>query len=131
MYEAMELQGMEGYYDDGLISRYYRQAPLNSLWEGTGNELCLEVVRSIREDPEGIKQLMREMETCFGSDSRFDGWFTVIRAEIALAESPPSLTSPYHMRARRLCDLLAMGFQASLLVRFGHPTIAEAFMASK
>jgi putative acyl-CoA dehydrogenase len=92
--------------------------------------IALDVVRALKREPEAVKALLREFELCFGSDSRLDGWMTRLKAEIAMAEAT-HLASPFEMRARRVVDQMALGLQASLLVRFGDPTVAEAFLASR
>src|SRR5881409_3517754 len=99
----MEVLGGNGYVEESMMPRIYREAPLNSIWEGSGNVICLDVLRAMAKEPESIDEVLAEIS---GVDSRIDGFVT----QIDLAASEES--------ARRMTSQLAVALQASLLVRF-------------
>jgi putative acyl-CoA dehydrogenase len=122
--EAMEVLGGNGYVEDGVMARIYRQMPLNSIWEGSGNVMCLDVLRAIGKTPQVLEALMTELEQARGLSPVLDGfvaWFT------------DQLRRPEHAatRARILTQSLALAVQASLLIRFAPHYVATAFCASR
>jgi len=121
--EALECQGGFGYIEDSRLARAYREAPLMSVWEGSGNVQALDVLRALDREPEALAVLLDEIGAGAGADHRLD-------AELAALRSP-SLTSGGEASARLLAGRLARALQASLLVRYAPAAVADAFCGSR
>jgi putative acyl-CoA dehydrogenase len=121
--EAMEVLGGNGYVEDSELPRFYREAPLNSIWEGSGNVMCLDVLRARRE-PQAVASVLAELELARGGDARLDRHVTVL-AE-ALRDSAID-----ERDARRVATGVAAGLAAAIMVRHGAPEAADAFCASR
>ncbi|MGH8834161.1 MAG: DNA alkylation response protein, partial [Actinomycetes bacterium] len=106
------------------MPRLYREAPLNSIWEGAGNVNALDVVRALRREPAALDAYLREIGTASGADRHFD------RAVKDLFQSLADLDG-IEAGARRLVERLALVLQGSLLVRYAPPEVADAFCASR
>ena len=122
--EALECIGGNGYVEESVLPRLYRESPLNSVWEGPANVQALDVLRALRRQPESADAVMQEIELGGGVDPRFDAAVASLRAELADPEDT-------EFRARRLVEQLALCLQGSLLVRHGDPAVADAFCASR
>jgi putative acyl-CoA dehydrogenase len=122
--EALECLGGNGYVEEWGMARLYREAPLSSIWEGSGNVQCLDVLRAIRKSPESLKALLAEIRAARGGDHRLDIYVNELQAQL---ERPEDLEA----RARRLVERLALALQGSLLVRHAPPEVADAFCASR
>jgi putative acyl-CoA dehydrogenase len=122
--EALECLGGNGYVEESLLPRLYREAPLNSLWEGSGNVICLDVLRAMGRSPEAVETFFAEVALADGADARLDGFVEALRREL-------TDFSVLEHRARRLVERMALALQGSLLVRHGHPAVADAFCASR
>lgn len=122
--EAMEVMGGNGYVEDGPLARLYREFPVNSIWEGSGNVMCLDVLRAFGRSPEAGAALARELGLAAGRDARFDAWCTGLLDELAGGAVPES-------GARRLAERLVVGVQAGLLLRHAPAQLADAFVASR
>ncbi|HVQ36324.1 MAG TPA: isovaleryl-CoA dehydrogenase [Pyrinomonadaceae bacterium] len=122
--EALECLGGNGYVEESPLPRLYRDAPLNSIWEGSGNVQCLEMLRAVKKDPGTLEMLMQEIREARGGNKHFDSFAN--KLEGALVDSTQLET-----RARRLTELLATGLQGSLLVRHAPAEVADAFCASR
>lgn len=122
--EALECLGGNGFVEEWPLARLYREAPLNSIWEGSGNVQCLDVLRAAAREPEALAAVVAEVEAARGADRRLDAWAERLRGELARRDDPEP-------RARRLVERLALGLQASLLVRHAPPAVADAFCASR
>ncbi|MFL6259702.1 MAG: isovaleryl-CoA dehydrogenase [Thermoanaerobaculia bacterium] len=122
--EALECLGGNGYVEEWGMARLYREAPLNSIWEGSGNVQCLDVLRAIQKSPESLKALLAEIRAARGGDHRLDIFVNELQAQL---ERPEDLEA----RARRLVERLALALQGSLLVRHAPPEVADAFCASR
>jgi putative acyl-CoA dehydrogenase len=122
--EALECFGGNGYVEENVLPRLYREAPLNSIWEGSGNVNALDVMRILAKEPAAIEAFDAEVSAAVGIDARLDG---------AYAELARALRDPHERerRARRLTERMALVLQASLLVRFGNRSVADAFCASR
>lgn len=122
--EAMEVHGGAGYIEDSVIPRFYREAPVNNIWEGSGNVICLDILRTLRTDPVAKEALFAELELSRGGhrllDSAVQDLYGLI-ADTSVAES----------QARKVAERLALTLQASLLVRNADATVADAFCASR
>ncbi len=118
--EALECLGGNGYVEECIMPRLYRDAPLNSIWEGSGNVICLDILRAIAKEPASVESLLAEIRAARGSDQRLDAYIHSLDIANATEEG-----------ARRLAGSLATALQASLLVRFSPPYMAEAFCATR
>lgn len=106
------------------MPRLYRQQPLQSVWEGSGNVICLDVVRALQRTPETRDAFLDECRAASGSDRRFDDWLVAL--ERGLRDPGADEAS-----ARRLVEEMGLALQGSLLVRQGDPAVADAFCASR
>jgi putative acyl-CoA dehydrogenase len=122
--EALECLGGNGYVEEWGMARLYREAPLNSIWEGSGNVQCLDVLRAVQKSPESLAALFGEIDEARGGDARLDAFVQDLRAEM---HDPNDL----EVRARRLVERLALALQASLLVRHSPSAVADAFCSSR
>jgi putative acyl-CoA dehydrogenase len=126
--EAMEVMGGNGYVEDGPLARLYREFPVNSIWEGSGNVMCLDVLRAFGKAPASHAALARELGLAFGRDARYDAWCAQLLDELgAGAHAAP----PTEFGARRLAERLVLGVQAGLLLRHAPAWVADAFVASR
>ncbi|HEX2105559.1 MAG TPA: acyl-CoA dehydrogenase family protein, partial [Solirubrobacteraceae bacterium] len=123
-FEAMECLGGNGYVEESGMPRLYREAPLNSIWEGAGNVNALDVLRALVKQPEALDRYLAEVGEAEGADERLDAF--VRRLRDAFAE-PETL----EVRARRVVEHLALALQGSLLVRHAPAAVADAFCASR
>jgi putative acyl-CoA dehydrogenase len=122
--EALECLGGAGYVEESDLPRLFRQSPLNGVWEGSGNVICLDVLRAIARDPAVLDAYWDEVGVARGADARLDASADALRVECADLEQLES-------RARRLVERLALVFQAALLVRHAPAPVADAFCASR
>jgi len=122
--EAMEVLGGNGYVEDSGLPRLYRQSPLNSIWEGSGNVIALDVLRAMGRSSDTLAAVSAEIELARGLDARFDDAVKRLHAELGDPEGLP-------FRARRIAGLLALCLQGSLLLRHAPETVADAFCASR
>jgi putative acyl-CoA dehydrogenase len=122
--EAMECLGGNGYVEESGMPRLYREAPLNSIWEGSGNVNALDVLRALAKEPTALEAYFAEVDLAAGADPRLDTFVDGVRAEFADLES-------VEVRARRIVEKLALALQGSLLVRHAPGAVADAFCASR
>jgi putative acyl-CoA dehydrogenase len=122
--EALECLGGNGYVEESMMPRLYREAPLNSIWEGSGNVMCLDVLRAMSRGPEVVDAFFAELEVARGADRRLDAFVSQLRDELG------DFTA-IETRARRLVERMALALQGALLVRHGDPAVADAFAASR
>jgi putative acyl-CoA dehydrogenase len=115
--EALECLGGNGFVEESIMPRLYREAPLNSIWEGSGNVIALDVLRAIAKEPEALDRVLAEIR--LAGDPRIEKFVAGISADAA------------ETGARRLAERLALALQASLLVRFSPAAMADAFCASR
>ncbi|HEY3698378.1 MAG TPA: isovaleryl-CoA dehydrogenase [Spongiibacteraceae bacterium] len=123
VYEAMESLGGAGYVEESMLPRLYREAPLNSIWEGSGNVICLDVLRALKREPEALQLLFDEVKDAL-SDRRVA--HAVGKIKILLAE-PEQL----ERQARQLVETFALVLQASLMLRHSSSANAQAFIAAR
>lgn len=124
IYEAMECLGGNGYVEESVLPRLYREAPVNAIWEGSGNVICLDVLRAMVREPESVPALLTEIRAARGADRRLDVASARLEAELA---DPGEAEH----RARRIVERMALALSASLLVRHAPPALADAFCASR
>jgi putative acyl-CoA dehydrogenase len=123
VYESMEIHGGAGYIEEGVMTRVYRQSPLNSIWEGSGNVVCLDILRAMERDPRSVEALVAELETSRSANGVLDRAIDDVKAHLA---GPPDETL-----ARRLAETLALALQGALLVRGAPDFVADAFCATR
>jgi putative acyl-CoA dehydrogenase len=122
--EALECLGGNGYVEQFPLARLYREAPLNSIWEGSGNVICLDVLRAIERDPSTLDAWFAEVEAVVHAERRLARHVERLREERLRGNPTP-------FAARRYVERLALGQQAALLVRHAPPAVADAFCASR
>jgi putative acyl-CoA dehydrogenase len=120
--EALECLGGNGFVEESGLPRLYREAPLNSIWEGSGNVNALDVLRALAREPASVEAFFAEVSLASGADARLDA--AVDRCRKALVEADEA-------GARRLVESLALVLQGSLLVRYAPPAVADAFCATR
>jgi putative acyl-CoA dehydrogenase len=123
-FEALECLGGNGYVEASGMPRLYREAPLASIWEGSGNVMALDVLRALARSPEALDAFFAEVDEASGADPRFDAFTAATRAEL----SDPEAIEP---RARRVVERMALCLQGSLLVRHAPAAVADAFCAAR
>lgn len=122
--EAQECLGGLGYVEENILPRLYRQAPLNSIWEGSGNVQCLDVLRALRREPETRDALFAELTAARGLNSDYDRQLDWLAQGFV---DPNEL----EMRSRLLVERTGMALQASLLLRSNQPGIGDAFCRAR
>jgi putative acyl-CoA dehydrogenase len=120
--EAMECLGGNGYVEEGPLARLYREAPLNGIWEGSANVICLDVLRALGRSPAGWSALESEIST--SGDARLTSALETVRKRLADAATA-------EVRARWLVETLALCMQAALMKRYSDGAAAEAFCVSR
>ncbi len=125
MAEAMECLGGIGYVEEAPLARLYREAPVNSIWEGSGNVICLDVLRVLGRHPEALEALRRELAAAQGASRELDA--AVIDLEDGLQE-PPEALEP---QARWLAQRLAQCLQGALLLRHAPSEVSETFCRTR
>ena len=121
--EALECLGGNGFVEECILPRLYREAPLNSIWEGSGNVICLDILRAMNKEPEAVESVLDEIRLARGSDRRFDAFTKILEKD---------LTEPVaELEARLLAERLALALQASLLIRNSIPEVADVFCGSR
>ncbi|MCP2255682.1 putative acyl-CoA dehydrogenase [Prauserella aidingensis] len=122
--EALECLGGNGYVEESGMPRLFRESPLSSIWEGSGNVAALDTLRAMAKQPDSVEALVAELDAASGVDGRLDEAIAGVRKELADL-------SDVEYRARRLVERLALVLQGSLLVRHGDEAVADAFCASR
>ena len=126
---ALECLGGNGYVEENGLARLYREAPLNSIWEGSGNVNALDVLRAVGREPLALEAFEQELTLARGLDRRLDE-----ACDAAMAQAHAVVTAgadDAELGARRLVEDLALALQATLLVRHSPAPVAEAFLASR
>jgi putative acyl-CoA dehydrogenase len=123
-FESLECLGGNGYVEESGMPRLYREAPLASIWEGSGNVMSLDVLRALTRSPRALEVFLGEVREAQGADARLD-------ARIGELERQFSDPATLETRARRVVESMALCLQGSLLVRHGAPAVADAFCASR
>ncbi|WP_239025047.1 acyl-CoA dehydrogenase family protein [Rhodoligotrophos defluvii] len=124
IHEALECHGGNGFVEEHIMPRLYREAPLNSIWEGSGNVIVLDVMRAIQREPDTIPVLLAEIRKARGADRRLDTYMD--RLEDELGD-----TADFELRGRYLVEMMVYAFQGALLVQHSIPAVADAFCATR
>ncbi|HEY2689257.1 MAG TPA: acyl-CoA dehydrogenase family protein [Streptosporangiaceae bacterium] len=128
--EALECLGGNGYVEESGLPRLYRDAPLNSIWEGSGNVTALDVLRALGRSPGSADAVLAEIDLAAGGDRRLDAATAQLRQELKEAVKGDGEVGGQY-KARRLAGLIAVTLQAALLVRHAPGAVADAFCASR
>jgi putative acyl-CoA dehydrogenase len=123
-FESLECLGGNGYVEESGMPRLYREAPLASIWEGSGNVMSLDVLRALTRSPRALEVFLAEVREAQGADARLDARVRELEGQFG---DPATLET----RARRVVESMALCLQGSLLVRHGAPAVADAFCASR
>jgi putative acyl-CoA dehydrogenase len=128
--EALECLGGNGYVEDSGMPRLYREAPLYGIWEGSGNVICLDILRALKKEPTAGEALLEELRLAKGADQRFDLFTNAI--EVDLINMKKNFAgSGQEGQSRRLADRLALALQSALMVRYASSANAQVFIASR
>jgi putative acyl-CoA dehydrogenase len=122
--ETMETLGGNGYVEENGMARLYREMPLNSIWEGAGNIMCLDLLRALRKGPEALQVLAGELAIAQGRNPAYDRYTARLKDRIAAGDL-------HEGGARRLAQEVALAVQASLLLRHAPDFVADSFCASR
>ncbi len=122
--EALECLGGNGYVEESGMPRLYREAPLNSVWEGSGNVHALDVLRTLTKEPEAFAGFFGELAEARGADARYDAWVDRLQGTFGDAAT-------LEVRARRVVEDMAVAWQAGLLLRHAPAAVSDAFCASR
>jgi putative acyl-CoA dehydrogenase len=122
--EAQECLGGAGYVEESILARLYREAPLNSIWEGSGNIQCLDVLRALSREPETRSALFDELGAARGGHSLLD-------AEVGMLDRALSDPATLELRSRQVVERMALALQAAVLVRAGRREVADTFCEAR
>jgi putative acyl-CoA dehydrogenase len=119
VYECMECLGGNGYGEDSPMPRYFREAPVNAIWEGSGNVIALDILRTLHKEPAALEAYLGELEPARAANGNFSRAFETLAQ--AIRKGAPEAG------ARQIAEMLALALQAALLLRHGAPEVAAAF----
>lgn len=122
--EALECLGGNGYVEDSIMPRLYRESPLNAVWEGSGNVIALDLLRAMSREPESVEAFRREVGEVSGSDDRLDSHLDRLNSAMGRITDPERV-------ARRLIEDMAIALAGSLMLRYASEPGAKAFLASR
>ena len=124
VFEALECHGGPGYIEESVMPRLYREAPLNSIWEGSGNVMCLDVLRALQRDKNALPALLKELDLAKGANHNFD---------VSLANLKSNLDSSkgIETEARLITEKMACLIQASIFIKSGQEEKISAFCDSR
>ncbi|MGP9502367.1 acyl-CoA dehydrogenase family protein [Specibacter sp. AOP5-B1-6] len=127
-YEAMECLGGNGYIEDFPLAMRYREQPVTAIWEGTGNVIALDVLRTMATEPESVDAFFAELRVASGAHPVFDDFAARLKEQLAPMRSAPA---DFAGQARNVVEKLALALQASLLLRFAPSAVSDAFVVSR
>lgn len=125
-YEAMEVIGGMGLMENTIMPRLLREAPVNSIWEGSGNVQCLDILRAIQKEPRVLQAFFNEVNEASGKHPLFDNLVNTLHNDF---KQTPKEEWQYH--ARRFADRMALALQSALLLQYAPDDVGEAFCASR
>jgi len=131
--EALECLGGNGYVEESIMPRLYREAPLYSIWEGSGNVICLDILRAMTKEPTAVDAIVHEVRQATGADRRLDSSRASLESDLVKLTQQRSSDgcASREAQARRLAEKLALALQASLMVRHGSSAEAAAFLSCR
>ncbi len=124
VHEALECHGGNGFIEEGPMARLYREAPLNGIWEGSGNIIALDVLRAAARTPDCVPAFLDELAEAKGGDRRLDRAIDSLAGELRRPDE-------HEARARRIAERMAIALQASLMIRHSPSAVADAFCATR
>jgi putative acyl-CoA dehydrogenase len=124
IFEALECHGGPGYIEESIMPRLYREAPVNSIWEGSGNVMCLDVLRAMFREEAAVPAFLAELDAARGANAALDAAADALKDDLAHPED-------LELRARGLTEMMAIALQAALLVRHAPAAVADAFCVSR
>ncbi|MBC3841937.1 DNA alkylation response protein [Streptacidiphilus sp. 4-A2] len=125
--EALECLGGNGYVEESGLPRLFRESPLNSVWEGSGNVNALDVLRVLGREPQAVEAFLAELRLAEGADGHFDAALKELLAELSEQRRADGM----ELRARRVVERMALLLQGSLLLRHAPAPVADLFCASR
>lgn len=125
--ESMEVLGGNGYVEEGVMARVYREMPLNSIWEGSGNVMCLDVLRAFAKTPDSLEVIRQEWKQAKGANANLDRFADLLERDLIASMKPSSL----ERNARRLTERLALCITSGLLVQNAPHAVSDAFCSSR
>ena len=124
VHEALECHGGNGFIEEGPMARLYREAPLNGIWEGSGNVIALDVLRAASRSPQSVPAFLDEVRLAKGADRHLDRLLERLDGELAAPQE-------HEARARRIAERMAIALQASLVIRHSPSAVADAFCTTR
>ncbi|HTO39817.1 MAG TPA: acyl-CoA dehydrogenase family protein [Rhizomicrobium sp.] len=124
VYEAMEAHGGAGYIEEGVMPRLFRQSPLNSIWEGSGNVICLDVLRAFAREPQSVMALVAELDEARGGHAALDRAIDDVKDRLTPARAN-------EMTARRVVETMALALQGAVLMKSAPSAVSDAFCATR
>jgi len=124
IYEAMECIGGSGVMEDSIMPRLFRESPINTIWEGSGNVQCLDMLRAMNRDPESLNAFMNELYLAEGKHPLMDKAMLELQAEL-------SDNSEIEYRSRHIVGKMALAIQASTLLQYGNAEVADAYCQAR
>ncbi len=122
--EALECLGGNGYVEESMMPRLFRESPLNAVWEGSGNVIALDLLRAMAKEPESVEVFRAEVGEARGTDPRLDAHLDRLDRELTALSDP-------EREARRLAETMAIALAASLVVRHGSSALVDAYLATR
>jgi putative acyl-CoA dehydrogenase len=124
VYESLECLGGNGYVEESLSARLYREAPLGSIWEGSGNVICLDVLRAMEREPQSVALFIDELELSRGANRHLDEFIVELKKEL-------SDRSNLEQRARSVTGKMALALECALVARNSPSYVSDAFCESR
>jgi putative acyl-CoA dehydrogenase len=132
--EALECFGGNGYVEESPMPRLFRESPLLGIWEGSGNVICLDVLRAVSTNPDALDTVVEELDSALGRNRRYDIFVASVKHDIKELKTKPAGKAAAALRetsARRFVERLALALQASLMLRDAAEATANAFVSSR
>lgn len=122
--EAMECIGGSGVMEDCIMPRLFRESPINTIWEGSGNVQCLDMIRAMNRNPESLDAFMNEVHKAEGKHPLMNRSLSDLQAEL-------SDKNDVEYRSRRIVEKMALTIQASTLLQYGKAEVADAYCKAR
>lgn len=133
--EALECFGGNGYVEESPMPRLFRESPLLGIWEGSGNVICLDVLRAVTTNPNSLDVVIAELESTLGLNRSYDAFVKAVKRDIERFKKPlgksKNAAAQREQGARRFVEGLALALQACLMLKDAPGTVAKAFIVSR
>ncbi len=131
--EALECLGGNGYVEESIMPRLYREAPLYSIWEGSGNVICLDILRAIAKEPNSLAAILHEIRLGAGADRHLNAYISTVESALnqQAQQTAQNSGTDSEREARSLAEKTALALQGSLVVRYSSSAVADAFCSSR